>query len=325
MMIINPFMFATPAASTLTADPGAFAVTGNPVAFKRALRMSASPGAFGLTGNAASFQAGIRMPAALGSFALTGNDVSLKRSVRMSAATGTFTLTGNTAMLTFSAGSPDVWTYLGKTTLAQATTNSPSVGSVPMGTASVNREILIAIDWFASATGTHSIASATLGGYTGTKVGQAGSSVQDRNSEQWSFSIPNTEAATTGTLAMTKGGGISTPTWAMNIAVFGHVNTGLTPSLLSSHASFASGSAASVTLSGAGEYVVSYGHDYGNTSVAFDVTPDYDNQTSYILQGGSVDKWSRFGHGTASGSLTITMTSNPGTEQSMFATRWGLA
>ncbi len=101
-MIITPFVFATPAGNTLTADPGSFALTGNAATFKRALRMSAAPGAFGLTGNDANLIKGVTMPAATGAFALTGNDVSFKRSLRMSAATGAFTLTGNAATLSYS-------------------------------------------------------------------------------------------------------------------------------------------------------------------------------------------------------------------------------
>ncbi|WP_429820271.1 LamG domain-containing protein [Ensifer sp. B1-9] len=108
-MIINPFMFAPPAAgNTLTAELGAFALTGNPVAFKRSLRMSAAPGAFGITGKDANLNTGnAPLVAATGTFAFTGNDVSFKRSLRMSAAAGVFSLTGNAATLTSSGSDPN--------------------------------------------------------------------------------------------------------------------------------------------------------------------------------------------------------------------------
>jgi hypothetical protein len=88
---------------TLTASPGAFALTGQAAGLYRGLRLTASPGAFALTGQAAGLRAARRLTCAAGAFALTGQAAGLTYGsvghYTLTAAAGAFALTGQAAGL----------------------------------------------------------------------------------------------------------------------------------------------------------------------------------------------------------------------------------
>lgn len=110
---------------TLTADQGAYALTGNAAGLRIARKVTANAGAYALTGNPATLRVARRMPVTAGSYAITGvsanlikgtapkalqvesgtysitgKAVTLKVSRRMTAAPGSYALTG------FATGAP---------------------------------------------------------------------------------------------------------------------------------------------------------------------------------------------------------------------------
>lgn len=101
---------------SITAETGAFTLTGNDAAFKTTgvtsagtftevgqdagfkTKLACDTGSFALTGNDADFAIATKLVADAGSFALTGNDQANK--ITMVCETGAFTYTGNDATLT---------------------------------------------------------------------------------------------------------------------------------------------------------------------------------------------------------------------------------
>ena len=97
----------TPGTYALSADHGAFALTGRQAGFAAARKLSASSGSFVLTGRAATLLKGKRLTAEVGSFVLTGLPALLKSTRRMAADVGAFVLTGMDATLTALAPQAD--------------------------------------------------------------------------------------------------------------------------------------------------------------------------------------------------------------------------
>lgn len=90
----------TPATSiTLTADAGAFTLTGQDAAFQRSRVMSGAVGAFTLTGQDAILGAGKSLTGGVGAFALTGQSAALRLQRVLTASVGSFALTGKDAIL----------------------------------------------------------------------------------------------------------------------------------------------------------------------------------------------------------------------------------
>lgn len=108
---------------TLSADSGAFALSGTAATLKLNRSLSAESGSFALTGTAASIKANRLLSAASGTFALAGADATLKANRAITAASGSFALTGTAATLTYNpVGGP---TY----TLAAASGNVALTGT----------------------------------------------------------------------------------------------------------------------------------------------------------------------------------------------------
>lgn len=89
-----------PISRRLTTETGSFVLSGVAAALNRSTRIVAEAGAFVLTGIDASFEFGKRLLAETGSFTLTGNDVAFTRHYHMAAEVGSFALTGQDASFT---------------------------------------------------------------------------------------------------------------------------------------------------------------------------------------------------------------------------------
>lgn len=83
----------------LTADAGAFALTGQAAGLLKVRTLVADAGAFSLSGQPASLIVSRKLTAAAGSFALSGQDVTFNKGFRLVAAPGVFTITGFAAGL----------------------------------------------------------------------------------------------------------------------------------------------------------------------------------------------------------------------------------
>lgn len=83
--------------SSLYADPGAFALTGQAAGFPRALRLDAAAGAVLIDGQLAALIYNKPFPAFAGAFELTGNEAQVLRSLMFAAETGAITVTGEDA------------------------------------------------------------------------------------------------------------------------------------------------------------------------------------------------------------------------------------
>jgi len=88
-----------PASYTLTAEPGAFVLTGQPVALRAGRRLALAAGTFALSGQAVALLAGRRLALAAGGFALAGQPVALRAARRLPLADGAFTLAGQPVAL----------------------------------------------------------------------------------------------------------------------------------------------------------------------------------------------------------------------------------
>lgn len=84
---------------TLTADPGAFTLSGANAAMRAGRRLVADAGSFALTGVNAGLRVARRLTADSGSFALTGTDTTLRAARRLTADSGTFVLSGQVATM----------------------------------------------------------------------------------------------------------------------------------------------------------------------------------------------------------------------------------
>lgn len=94
--------FPTPAHATISADAGAFALSGAAAALTKTYSVSADAGAFSLSGVAATLtKSSVHIVLAdAGSFALSGTAASPTRALKTSAGAGSFVLTGTAATLT---------------------------------------------------------------------------------------------------------------------------------------------------------------------------------------------------------------------------------
>lgn len=112
---------------TITADGGAYALTGATAALRAGRRLTASAGAYTITGAdalrdfsmvaaagsyaftgaVAALSHGYRLTAAGGSYALTGAAAGLKAGRKIAAAAGSYTLTGAAATLTYTPAGAD--------------------------------------------------------------------------------------------------------------------------------------------------------------------------------------------------------------------------
>jgi hypothetical protein len=93
-------------AYTLTADTGAFNLTGNDATLTgpaAAYTLTADTGSFTLTGNDADPDADRQLVAATGAYTLSGTATDLDADRQLTASTGAYTLTGNDAILTKSS------------------------------------------------------------------------------------------------------------------------------------------------------------------------------------------------------------------------------
>jgi hypothetical protein len=86
-----------PPITTLTADAGSFALSGQAATLSLVRRLSAESGSFTVTGQPASLLQARRISADVGSFTLNGQAASLQYSRRILADAGSFTLTGQLA------------------------------------------------------------------------------------------------------------------------------------------------------------------------------------------------------------------------------------
>jgi hypothetical protein len=90
---------AAPAALSLTAESGAFALTGQAATLKAVRAMVGASGAFAFTGQTATFRRGYTFAAASGAFALTGEAATFGRASAVVAASGSIAFTGQDATL----------------------------------------------------------------------------------------------------------------------------------------------------------------------------------------------------------------------------------
>ena len=127
-------------AYTLTADTGAFNLTGNDATLTgpaTAYTLTADTGAFTLTGNDVDPDADRQLTVSTGTFTLTGNDAILTKSsfAKFVVDTGTFTLTGNDTAL---KADHDVAASTGSYTLAGNASDLPADRQLVADTASVS-------------------------------------------------------------------------------------------------------------------------------------------------------------------------------------------
>lgn len=76
----------------ITADAGAYTVTGQTATLSAARRITAAVGTFTLSGQNVGLP--VRMPAEVGTYALTGQSATFQATRRMTAAVGTYTIAG---------------------------------------------------------------------------------------------------------------------------------------------------------------------------------------------------------------------------------------
>lgn len=88
-----------PAGYTLTADAGAFALTGQNATLAYGRVLAADAGSFALSGQAANFVRGFGLIADAGTFALTGQNAGFIYNRILAAGAGAFVLTGQDAIL----------------------------------------------------------------------------------------------------------------------------------------------------------------------------------------------------------------------------------
>lgn len=90
------YVYSIPATTTytITANVGAFALTGIAATFFKTLNLIASAGAFVLTGSAVGLGRRFTLIADTGSYAMTGIAVAFRKTLHIAAAAGTFALTG---------------------------------------------------------------------------------------------------------------------------------------------------------------------------------------------------------------------------------------
>jgi hypothetical protein len=93
---------SAPSESTLSADSGAYSLTGSDAALNKALALSADSGAYNLTGSDAELSktSGEALSADSGSYSLVGSDATLNRTRSLSADSGSYNMTGSSAELT---------------------------------------------------------------------------------------------------------------------------------------------------------------------------------------------------------------------------------
>jgi hypothetical protein len=83
----------------ISAETGAFTLTGVAAAVRAQRKVAAAAGAFNLAGQAINFQRSRRMPAAVGAFTLAGQPIGLLEQHVLHAVAGSFALTGISANL----------------------------------------------------------------------------------------------------------------------------------------------------------------------------------------------------------------------------------
>jgi hypothetical protein len=99
-----PGSVAPPVGNTLTALPGAYAITGNAATFTVHRKLSATAGAYAVTGHAATLHLRRKLSVISGSYALTGHPATLRTHRRLTALSGSYAIVGNTAELTYDDG-----------------------------------------------------------------------------------------------------------------------------------------------------------------------------------------------------------------------------
>lgn len=114
-----------PTSYTLTAAPGAFALTGQTAALRAQRQLAAATGVFTETGQAAALSLFRRLTAAVGTLTLSGQTVRLAAQRRLAAAPGAFTLSGQDVALSVNgartlAASPGVFTLAGQAAVLRA-------------------------------------------------------------------------------------------------------------------------------------------------------------------------------------------------------------
>jgi hypothetical protein len=87
-------------AYTLACDYGTYALTGQPVTFKRTYVLAAEQGSYALAGQAVVLHKGYTLVAGLGTYALTGQPVTFKRTYVLAAGQGSYALAGQAVVLT---------------------------------------------------------------------------------------------------------------------------------------------------------------------------------------------------------------------------------
>lgn len=161
---------------------------------------------------------------------------------------------------------PAVWTLVAEKGHSQSS-NTPTT-NVDCGLDDANRFTLVCLNWTKSATGLHSIASATLGGVAGVSVGKAFEGTDSHNSEHWLF---DTGGLGDGmlSLVMTKGGGVATPLWSFQIATLRHAGDADGPTLIQVRRAFETGSILAVSTDQAGDVIANFG------KIGFSGTPAF--------------------------------------------------
>jgi len=165
-----------------------------------------------------------------------------------------------------------VWTYLGA--VSDGLAGSPySIANVPIGADDANRFILLSVGYRSgNVSGSHNIASMTLGGVAGTRVARATSSNETKNVEHWKFNM-GAVAGATATLTWTKGGSATTPTYNITVASFYHAGDADGPTLLQAVGQINSGSAATVTITSAGDVICHHSKNTFSGTPLFVSTP----------------------------------------------------
>lgn len=89
---------------TLTADVGAYTLTGEAATTSRGVRMTGDVGSYALTGQDATTSRGYSLTGDVGAYSLTGESAGTQAGFRIGADTGAYSLTGQDATLTYSQG-----------------------------------------------------------------------------------------------------------------------------------------------------------------------------------------------------------------------------
>lgn len=87
-------------ALTITADPGAYTVTGTAATLKKGSVVTADPGSYALSGTAADLEKGSLLTAVPGSYAISGTAATLSKTINLTADPGAYAISGTTAALT---------------------------------------------------------------------------------------------------------------------------------------------------------------------------------------------------------------------------------